>query len=102
MPQSNEYRMETCMWRMVRIVLIGAGLAASTATAPAAEPQEQTADVKCRKAEINPVTGHVLCLDPRGAPVEAPAEALRPECKPEEARGQWSWGPNCTPTPGEM
>lgn len=68
----------------------------------AAETGEQTADVKCRKAEINPVTGHVLCIDPRGAPVEAPPETLRPECKPEEARGQWSWGPACSPVPGEM
>jgi hypothetical protein len=88
------------MLRVVVMVLIGAALAGGSTLA--AEPQEQTADAKCRKAEINPVTGHVLCLDPRGAPVEAPAEALRPECKPEEARGQWNWGPNCAPTPGEM
>ena len=88
------------MLRVVVMVLIGAALAGGSTLA--AEPQEQAADAKCRKAEINPVTGHVLCLDPRGAPVEAPAEALRPECKPEEARGQWSWGPNCAPTPGEM
>jgi hypothetical protein len=88
------------MLRVVVMVLIGAALAGGSTLA--AEPQEQTADAKCRKAEINPVTGHVLCLDPRGAPVEAPAESLRPECKPEEARGQWRWGPNCAPTPGEM
>jgi hypothetical protein len=88
--------MEQGMWRMVIAALL---LAASMATVLAAEPQEQTADAKCRKAEINPVTGHVLCIDPRGAPVEAPAEELRPECKPEEARGQWSWGPACRPTP---
>ena len=88
------------MLRVVVMVLIGAALAGGSTLAAA--PQEQTADAKCRKAEINPVTGHVLCLDPRGAPVEAPAEALRPEGKPEEARGQWSWGPNCAPTPGEM
>ena len=88
------------MLRVVVMVLIGAALAGGSTLA--AEPQEQTADAKCRKAEINPVTGHVFCIDPRGAPVEAPAEALRPECKPEEARGQWSWGPNCAPTPGEM
>ena len=88
------------MLRVVVMVLIGAALAGGSTLA--AEPQELTADAKCRKAEINPVTGHVLCLDPRGAPVEAPAESLRPECKPEEARGQWSWGPHCAPTPGEM
>ena len=35
---------------------------------------------------------------PLGAPVEAPPDAKLP-CKPEDARGQWSYGPNCTPTP---
>lgn len=29
----------------------------------------------CRTADVNPVTGHVLCIDPLGAPVEAPPTA---------------------------
>jgi hypothetical protein len=52
---------------------------------------------KCLKAEINPVTGQVLCIDPLGAPVEPlPPEAAL-ACKPEQSRGQWTWAPNCTP-----
>jgi hypothetical protein len=43
-----------------------------------------------RNAEINPVTGHVLCIDPLGAAVEAPSPEAKLPCKrPEEARGQW-------------
>ena len=36
--------------------------------------------------------------DPLGAAVEPrPPEAALPCKKPEEARGQWSYSPNCTP-----
>jgi hypothetical protein len=87
---------------MLRVVamsaLIGAGLLAGPARA-ADETGE--APPKCETAEINPVTGHVFCIKPRGAPVEAPPQAMKPACKPEES-GQWSWGPACEPAPGEM
>jgi hypothetical protein len=85
------------MWRVAMAMSIGAGLACGAALAA-----EEAAAPKCEKAEINPVTGHVLCLEPRGAPVEAPPQAMKPACKPEDARGQWSWGPACEPAPGEM
>jgi hypothetical protein len=81
--------MRTLSAMVIGIALIG-GAAAETA-APKTEP-------KCETAEINPVTGHVFCIKPLGAPVEAPPDAKLP-CKPEDARGQWSYGPNCTPTP---
>ena len=87
--------MENAMLRMMTIVLLGAALAG---TAAAAETTEPAAQPKCQKAEVNPVTGHVFCFEPLGAPVEAPPDAKLP-CKPEDARGQWSYGPNCTPTP---
>jgi hypothetical protein len=58
----------------ISLVLVAAGAAAAETTAPKAEP-------KCLTAEINPVTGHVLCLNPLGAPVEAPPDAKLP-CKP--------------------
>lgn len=74
----------------------------AAASATAAEPSEQGAPPKCLKAEINPVTGHVLCIDPLGAPVEPPPTEAKLPCKPEDARGQWSYGPNCTPEPGGM
>jgi len=44
-----------------------------------------TAASTCRKAEVNPVTGHVLCIDPLGAPVEAPPTSFRAD--PMRTRG---------------
>ena len=71
------------------LCVAGAAFAADDATQPKA---------KCLKAEINPVTGHVLCIDPLGAAVEPPPEeAKRPCAKPEDSRGQWSYAPNCAP-----
>ncbi len=44
---------------------------------PAAAPP-----VKCLEAAVNPVTGHAVCVNPRGAPVDPPpVSALKP-CKP--------------------
>jgi len=86
------------MWTVVMtmsLVLMAAGAAA-------AENSESEAQPKCLTAEINPVTGHVLCLNPLGAPVEAPPEEAKLPCKPEDARGQWSYGPACTPAPEGM
>jgi hypothetical protein len=77
------------------IVLVFA-LAAFDGGASAETPSTQL-QPKCLKAEVNPVTGQVLCIDPLGAPVESlPPEAALP-CKPEQSRGQWTWAPNCTP-----
>ena len=45
--------------------------------------EEQTAAPKCLQAAVNPVTGHAVCVNPRGAPVDPPpAEALNKPCKP--------------------
>ena len=33
---------------------------------------------KCLKAEVNPVTGHALCIDPIGVPVDPPPAAELP------------------------
>jgi len=56
-----------------------------------AEPAEgSTTPAKCLVAEVNPVTGHAVCVNPRGAPVEPPsASALHP-CKPR-AHDNDSW-----------
>jgi hypothetical protein len=68
----------------------------SLATALGAE--DSAVAPKCLKAEVNPVTGHVLCIEPLGAAVEPPPpEAALPCKKPEDVRGQWSYSPNCTP-----
>ena len=86
------------MVRVMTIVLLSVGFfgsaAAAETTAPAAQP-------KCLTAEINPVTGHVLCLNPLGAPVEAPPEEAKLPCK-QDSRGQWTWSPNCMPVPEGM
>lgn len=54
----------------------------SPAQAKQAPPAETAAVQKCRKATVNPVTGHAICVDPRGAPVgPPPAEALNKPCR---------------------
>ena len=51
---------------------------------------------KCLKAEVNPVTGHALCIDPIGVPVDPPPTAELPPCKPDERSNEaWSYGPKC-------
>jgi len=91
------------MEKPVRIVVITMSLVVMAAFGQAAaETPEQAAPPKCQKAEINPVTGHVFCFEPLGAPVKAPPEEAKLPCKPEDARGQWSYGPNCTSVPEGM
>lgn len=66
----------------------------------AAEPQGEATPPKCLKAEVNPVTGHVLCIDPLGAPVEAPPPSASAPCKENpRAEGDWTYSPNCRATP---
>jgi hypothetical protein len=65
-------------------------------------PSQVTARVNqqtCNKAEINPVTGHALCIEPLGAPVEPPPNADLAPCKPDPPTGSWTYGPNCKPQP---
>lgn len=80
------------MMVLVLMLMTAAGQAAET-PAPAAP--------HCKTAEINPVTGHVSCIDPLGAPVEAPPEEAKLRCK-KDSRGQWTWSPNCAPLPEGM
>ncbi len=88
---------------MLRVTMnVSAGLMSAvvvlSAGAVSAAPGEHPAAPKCLKAEVNPVTGHVLCIEPLGAAVEPPpAEAALPCKRPEDVRGQWSYSPNCTP-----
>ncbi len=63
-----------------------------------AEPAGE-AQAKCEVAEVNPVTGHVFCIKPQGAPVEPPPEDIAPPCEADASRGQWSWQPTCRPAP---
>jgi hypothetical protein len=63
-----------------------AGQAADETVPPKSEapPAGQAAAApKCRKAVVNPVTGHAICLEPKGAPVDPPERsALQRPCPP--------------------
>lgn len=54
----------------------------------ASEPPPERAakeQLKCRKAAVNPVTGHAVCVEPRGAEVDPPPpEAFVRPCPPRE------------------
>ena len=80
------------------LLALGAGLAlagAASAGEPAGEGSAAPATQTCQVAEVNPVTGHVLCIDPIGAPVEPPPAAEIP-CKPDQRTNEaWTWGPKC-------
>jgi hypothetical protein len=87
----------------MRIAILSATiLVALIGNSAAEEGAKPGPSPKCLKAEINPVTGHVLCIDPIGAPVEAPLDQAKLPCKPEQERGQWTYGPGCTPDPEGM
>jgi hypothetical protein len=82
-------------------LLIGSLLVAMTlggaAAGAADKPVDQAEAARCKTAEVNPVTGHVMCIDPLGAPVEAAPADIAAPCKADESRGQWTWAPNCDP-----
>jgi hypothetical protein len=70
----------------------------SGASAPAAEANAQKP--KCQVAEVNPVTGHAVCVKPVGAPVEQPSSDLLQTCDSSHASDpDFSFGPNCKPQP---
>jgi hypothetical protein len=52
----------------------------------------------CKTAEVNPVTGHVFCIDPLGAEVAPPPPA--DPCKPDRADADWTWAPSCAEPKG--
>lgn len=94
-----EREREICM-RITMAILLGVALCAGAAHAEETAPAESTAQPACKRAEINPVTGAVLCIDPLGAPVEAPPPEDAPPCKPGQHKGEaWTWGPTCSETP---
>ncbi len=58
-------------------------MAAQAEEESASSAEETGAPAKCLKAVVNPVTGHAIYVDPRGAPVEPPPpEAFNRPCKP--------------------
>lgn len=93
-------RMDTDMTRC-RLSLTGAALFGLVLIGPvlvtAAHAEDETAPA-CKRAEVNPVTGHVLCIDPLGAPVAPPPKA--DPCKHDREDADWTWAPGCTESKG--
>jgi hypothetical protein len=67
-------------WHLIVSAPILLGLAGGTAIAGAADPASPP---KCRKAEINPVTGHVLCIDPLGGRSRLRPRRPSPDASPK-------------------
>lgn len=80
----------------MRKVLLALGLGAMTLGIVHAEEPAPAPAPTCKVAEVNPVSGHVLCLRPLGAPVEPPkAEDVAP-CKLERQKDEaWAWRTKC-------
>jgi hypothetical protein len=84
----------------MRPVLFAIGLGAMFAGAAQAEEAAPTAAATCQVAEVNPVTGHVFCIKPLGAPVEPPEAGEAAPCKPDRRKdAAWTWGPRCNSEP---
>jgi hypothetical protein len=78
-----------------------AGLAGDRAfAANAGGTPVPTAAPTCLEAEVNPVTGHALCINPRGAPVAPPPAASELPCKPDTRTDEaWTYRPKCKSEP---
>jgi hypothetical protein len=88
------------MMRLFAAILLGLTMCGAAHAEDAAADAKPPAQPVCKRAEINPVTGAVLCIDPLGAPVEAPPPEDAPPCKPGQHKGEaWTWGPTCSETP---
>ncbi|XSG80966.1 MAG: hypothetical protein ACPW61_07605 [Methyloligella sp. ZOD6] len=81
------------------VLLAGLCLALPLSSARAEEKAADSAKPKCEIAEVNPVTGHVMCIKPIGAPVEKPPEMDdSADCQPgDESTQDWSWSSKCRP-----
>lgn len=78
----------------MRSVFLAAALMASLAGATRADPSGKAE--LCKVAEVNPVTGHVFCIRPLGAPVEPPTASESAPCRPDKrSEAAWAWGPKC-------
>ncbi|HUU24712.1 MAG TPA: hypothetical protein VMW68_04010 [Methyloceanibacter sp.] len=79
-----------------RVVLMMFGLILAAGSVGAAE---QDAPV-CKRANVNPVTGQVFCIDPLGAEVAPPPQAEPCKAGAHAGDGDWTWRPGCTESKG--
>jgi len=85
--------------KFLGVIVLAAATWASQAIAAetsAAGTTDAGAASACRKAELNPVTGPALCIEPLGASVEAPPPSELLPCAPGPHTTEvWSYQPNC-------
>jgi hypothetical protein len=82
--------------RPVALAIALAVLFASHASAAETSAPADSKPPACLQAEVNPVTGHTLCINPLGAPVEAPPPSAKQPCAPNAHGAEaWSYRPNC-------
>ncbi len=84
------------------MTVLASGLAATEDASPMAEDSAAYAGnaPACLQAEVNPVTGHALCINPLGAPVEAPPPSgMLPCASGPHTIEVWSYQPNCKSEP---
>ena len=76
------------------VILAGSARAGEATGVGSVAPKD--AAIHCEVAEVNPVTGHVSCIRPLGAPVEAPEATEDAPCKPDRREAAaWTWHPKC-------
>jgi hypothetical protein len=76
------------MKKLIGAALLGSAIFTAQAMAQTAGPPP----VKCRVAEVNPVTNHAHCIDPLGAPLDV--QAAKP-CQGMHQTGQWTLSNGC-------
>jgi hypothetical protein len=87
------------MSKLATLALLALTLCAGYATADESTASAAAAPPACWQAEVNPVTGHTLCINPLGAPVAPPQSSALPPCAPNTHGTKiWSYQPNCEPT----
>ncbi len=79
------------MKKFIGAAMLGSVLLAVPAAAQAPKPLE-----KCRVAEVNPVTNHVDCVDPLGAPIDPKAAS---PCQGMHRTGGWTMSNGCDTPP---
>jgi len=89
------------MRNFISIVVLALAVSASPATAGMLNRGAQKSALPtCKVAEVNPVTGNTECIEPLGAPVEAPPPSEAAPCQANShSDGSWSYQPNCKSTP---
>ena len=89
----------------VAIALTLAWAAPAMADKTGKTPAPAAAKVKCKVAEVHPITGHLECVDPPGAPIEQPKKRLLPPCPPEKPGDkkskEWVVQTNCVKPTGK-